>query len=108
MLLTILRSRCVAHGRSPIRPGTPMRQAASDGYYEEAREGQIIPEGSRAQPGTPICVGPGLCQLRRTPCMRTSENAQNANFAVTEFLEIRCIADSPSRASLGYPVRTWT
>jgi hypothetical protein len=54
-----------------------MRQAASDGYYEVAREGQIIPEGSRAQPGTPICVGPGLCQLPRTPCMRTSENAHS-------------------------------
>jgi hypothetical protein len=24
----------------------------------------------------------------RTPCMRTSENAQNANFAITEFSEI--------------------
>src|SRR5687767_16010668 len=49
-----------------------MRQAASDGYYEEAREGQIIPEGSRAQPGTPICVGPWLCQLPRTPSTRSS------------------------------------
>jgi hypothetical protein len=41
-------------------PETPTRQALSDGYYEEAREGQIIPAGSLSQPGTPIDVGPGL------------------------------------------------
>ena len=29
-----------------------MPHGTTDGYYEEAREGQIIPEGSRAQPGT--------------------------------------------------------
>src|SRR5918992_3604332 len=28
-------------------------------------------------------------ELRRTPCMRTSENAQNANFACTRFSEVR-------------------
>jgi hypothetical protein len=37
-----------------------MRQAASDGYYEEARgKSQIIPAGSRSQPGTLMGVGPG-------------------------------------------------
>jgi hypothetical protein len=40
-----------------------MRQAASDGYYEEVREGQIIPAGSGSQPGTLIGVGPGPCNL---------------------------------------------
>jgi hypothetical protein len=68
-----------------------MRQAASDGYYEEAREGQIIPEGSRAQPGTPICVGPGLCQLPRTPLRRSSQNAQKAKFAEFYVCELRRI-----------------
>jgi hypothetical protein len=37
--------------------------AASDGYYEEVREGQLIPEGSRAQPGKHVGVGPGLCRV---------------------------------------------
>ena len=30
------------------------------------REGQIIPEGSQARPGTLIGIGPGLCGLPRT------------------------------------------
>jgi hypothetical protein len=37
-----------------------MRLATSDRYYEEVREGQIIPEDSRSQPGMLIGVGPGL------------------------------------------------
>jgi hypothetical protein len=36
-------------------------QAMSGGYYEEVREGQILPAGSRSQPGTLRGVGPGLC-----------------------------------------------
>ena len=47
-----------------------------DGWvpYEEARKGQIISAGSRASPGMPIRVGPGLCQLSRTPSTRRTQN----------------------------------
>jgi hypothetical protein len=56
--------------------------AASGGYYEEAREGQIIPEGSQTQSGTPIVLGRGyanfgerrVCELRRMPIPRTRVN----------------------------------
>jgi hypothetical protein len=30
-----------------------------------------------------------LCELRRTPCMRTSENPQKAKFAEFDFHEVR-------------------
>jgi hypothetical protein len=43
-----------------------VRYGSSDGYYEEAREVAIIPEGSQSEPGTLIGVGPGLCELPRT------------------------------------------
>jgi hypothetical protein len=36
---------------------------AAPGYYEEAREVVIIPEGHRSQAGSLIGVGPGLCRL---------------------------------------------
>jgi len=49
------------------------------GYYEEVGEGQIIPPGSRSQPGTLIGVGPGLCGLRAILLKRTSENASSTH-----------------------------
>jgi hypothetical protein len=57
-----------------------MRQAASDGYYEDVK---IIPGGSRCESGTLMSVGPGLCGrgLPRTPRRRTSENSVHAKFA---------------------------
>jgi hypothetical protein len=59
-----------------------VRYATSDGYYEEVREGQIIPAGSRSQPGALIGVGPGLCimlgyELPRTPYRRSSQNSSS-------------------------------
>jgi hypothetical protein len=60
-----------------------MRQGTSDGYYEEGREGQIIPEGSRSQPRMLIGVGPRLWQ--------TSENAVNTKFAEYPFHALRRI-----------------
>ena len=43
-----------------------MRQAASEGYYEEV---EIIPGGNRCESGALMSVGPGLCGrgFRRTP-----------------------------------------
>src|SRR5215211_4049861 len=40
-------------------------------------------------------------ELRRTPCVRTSENPQNANFAITEFSEVqsRIMQRLPLRAA---------
>ena len=84
-----------------------MRQAASDGYYEEAREGQIIPEGSRAQLGTPICVGPGLWRA-----METSENSSSRSFAnkgnkkdrdVAACSRVASWAGRPPRSHAGHP-----
>jgi hypothetical protein len=40
-----------------------MRQVTSDGYYEEVRKGQIIPEGGLSELGTLRGVGPGLWGL---------------------------------------------
>jgi hypothetical protein len=43
-----------------------VRGATSGGYYEEV---VIISEGSRAESGTLIGVGPGLCGLPRMPLL---------------------------------------
>jgi hypothetical protein len=56
--------------------------ATYDGYYEEAREVSLIPEGSRSQPGMLMGVGPGAMQradfgelltgeVRRIPLLET-------------------------------------
>src|SRR5215213_2278417 len=58
----------------PNRPGAALGHGPSDGYDEEARKGQIIPTGSRSQPGTPIGIGLGLRELLRIPLPRTSVN----------------------------------
>src|SRR5829696_5363151 len=58
----------------PNRPGAALGHGTSDGYDEEARKGQIIPTGSRSQPGTPIGIGLGLRELLRIPLPRTSVN----------------------------------
>jgi hypothetical protein len=42
-----------------------MRLGTPNGCYEEVREGQRIPKGSRSQLGTLIGVGTGLCGLPR-------------------------------------------
>jgi hypothetical protein len=66
-----------------------MRQAASDGYYEEVRGGQRIPKGSLSYPRVLKGVGPWLCaELHRTPCMRTSQNPQKAKFVEFLFHEL--------------------
>ena len=52
-----------------------MRQAASEGYYEEVRESQIITEGSRSASATLMGVGPGLCGLPRTRLLGTWRQA---------------------------------
>ncbi len=54
-----------------------MLLATYDGYYEEAREVSLIPEGSRSQPGMLMGVGPGLCGLPRIVVRRTSENSSS-------------------------------
>ena len=56
-----------------------MPLATYDGYYEEAREVSLIPEGSRSQPGMLMGVGRGLCSVR------TSENSSQAKFAESPF-----------------------
>ena len=48
----------------------------SDGYYEEAGEGSIIPESSRPRSGALIGVGPELRGLPRTPLLGTWVNKQ--------------------------------
>jgi hypothetical protein len=53
--------------------------ATYDGYYEEAREVSLIPEGSRSQPGMLMGVGPGLCSVR------TSENSSQVKSAESPF-----------------------
>jgi hypothetical protein len=45
---------------------------STDGYYEEVREGQIMPEGSLSKPGVLKGVGPGLRVLRGIGLLGTS------------------------------------
>jgi hypothetical protein len=42
-------------------------QGSSDGYYEEVREGQIIPAGSQAQPGSSWVLGRGYADFLENP-----------------------------------------
>jgi hypothetical protein len=56
----------------------------SEGYYEEGREGRIIPYGTRSESGTLMGVGPGDAnflelrygEVRRIPLLRTSVNTR--------------------------------
>jgi hypothetical protein len=52
----------------------------SEGYYEEGREGRIIPYGTRSESGTLMGVGPGRCELLRTPLRRSSQNVSSMSF----------------------------
>ena len=64
-----------AHGPGPISLGAAVGSGTSDGYYEEAREGQIVTEGSRRQP-----ISVRDAHRCWTGAVRTSENTTYANF----------------------------
>src|SRR5215211_6948192 len=88
------------HADSPFprsdQPPAALLWGTSVKYHQEARGSQ---DNTRRQPHTVRdahgCWTAAMRELRRTPSMRTSENAQNANFAITEFSEVRLCASGP-------------
>src|SRR5215213_6468414 len=93
----------IAHS-PPVRSTTSRRGVGHVlKYHQEARGSQ---DKTRRQPITVRdahgCWTAAMRELLRTPCTRTSENPQNANFAFTEFSEIRqqFIANSSLMASM--------
>ena len=56
---------------------TAMGLGPSARYYEEVREGQIIPQGSLAQLCIHIGVGPGLCGVLDTSVNSTGRRARS-------------------------------
>src|SRR5215218_6841366 len=67
-----------AHSPGPISPRAAVRGGTLDGYYGEAREVRIIPEGSRSEPRALIGVGPGLCGLLRMHLLLLGTLVNNA------------------------------
>jgi hypothetical protein len=75
--------------------------ATYDGYYEEAREVSLIPEGSRSQPGMLMGVGPGLCSVR------TSENSSSRDCLENSQRVLNCLWLVAQEGEMGHFVSFW-